>query len=99
MNHIFEVLMLVAFGAAWPFSIRRSWMSRSTAGKSIVFLWVVLIGYACGVINKIVNQQVSEGVVWVYAANALMVSLDTVLYYRNQILEKRVDLGNVSDSE
>ena len=79
MNQIFEVLMLIAFGAAWPFSIRKSWVSSSTAGKSIVFLWVVLVGYLCGITNKIINEQVGDGVIWFYTCNTLMVSIDTVL--------------------
>jgi len=88
MNQIFEVLMLLAFGAAWPFSIRKSWVSGSTAGKSIVFLWVVLIGYLSGIANKIINEQVGDGVIWFYTCNTLMVSIDTVLYYRNRRRER-----------
>ena len=87
MNQIFEILMLLSFGAAWPFSIRTSWRSRRTAGKSIVFLWVVLAGYSCGIANKIINDQTGDGVVWFYALNTVMVIIDTGLYYRNLRLE------------
>jgi len=48
----FEVLMLVCFGAAWPASIYRSYVSRTTAGKSIVFLVVVFAGYLAGITHK-----------------------------------------------
>ena len=41
---IFEIIMLVCFGAAWPFSIYRSYKSRENSGKSIAFLIVVFIG-------------------------------------------------------
>jgi len=94
MNQIFEVLMLLAFGAAWPFSIRKSWVSGSTAGKSIIFLWVVFFGYLCGIANKILNGQVGDGVIWFYTCNTLMVSLDTVLYYRNRRRERMAASSN-----
>jgi hypothetical protein len=42
---IFEMIMLVCFGAAWPFSIIKSYKSRDNNGKSVVFLFIVVIGY------------------------------------------------------
>lgn len=84
MNQIFEILMLLAFGAAWPFSIRKSWQSGSTAGKSVLFLWVVLLGYLAGITNKIVNGQVGDSVIWFYSCDMVMVLIDLLLYYRNR---------------
>ncbi len=49
---IFEIIMLLCFGFAWPFSIVKSFQSRSTKGKSILFLLVVLAGYIAGIIHK-----------------------------------------------
>ncbi|MDK2903673.1 MAG: hypothetical protein PWQ93_1592, partial [Clostridiales bacterium] len=46
---IFESIMLLCFGAAWPFSIYKSYKSRSTAGKSLVFSLLLLIGYISGI--------------------------------------------------
>jgi lipopolysaccharide export LptBFGC system permease protein LptF len=83
MEQLFEIIMLLAFGAAWPFSIRTSLQTRSTKGKSIVFLWVVFFGYVSGIVNKFVNDQAADMVVWFYLANVFMVAFDTVLYYRN----------------
>ena len=53
----FEAAMLVCFGLAWPVSIIRSWRSRSTGGKSIVFSVVILVGYLMGILNKVLYQQ------------------------------------------
>jgi len=39
---MFEIIMLVCFGAAWPFSIYKSYTSRSNAGKSIFFYLLYL---------------------------------------------------------
>jgi hypothetical protein len=83
---IFEILMLVCFGAAWPLNIYKSLTSRSTSGKSLLFLLVVNTGYICGMIHKIVFSY--DGVIFLYALNFLMVSIDIVLYFRNRRIER-----------
>jgi len=74
--------MLICFGAAWPFSIYKSYISKSTQGKSGSFLVVILIGYAAGILNKVYYNF--DNVVYLYALNMIMVALDLVLYLRNQ---------------
>jgi len=81
---IFEIIMLVCFGAAWPFSIYRSYKSKSIQGKSASFLVIVLIGYAAGILNKIYYNF--DNVIYLYALNMFMVIADLVLYMRNQRL-------------
>ena len=78
--------MLLCFGAAWPFSIHKSWTSRKTGGKSVFFLFVVLLGYAAGILNKLVYDP--DAVVWLYGLNSLMVGADIALYFRNRALER-----------
>jgi len=78
--------MIVCFGASWPFSIARSWRARTTAGKSIIFLWLVLLGYAAGVIHKMLHSR--DGVIVFYVINGLMVVVDIAIYYRNYALVK-----------
>ena len=84
---VYEILMLVCFGAAWPFSILKSWRSRSTKGKSLLFLSVILVGYVMGILNKILVRY--DGVVWLYALNGLMVSADTAIWFRNRAIERK----------
>jgi len=81
MSH-FEIIMLICFGAAWPFSIYKSAKSRSTNGKSLIFLIVIMIGYSSGIIHKILFHF--DGVVYLYGLNLLMVAVDTTLYFRNK---------------
>ena len=82
---IFEVIMLICFGAAWPFSIYKSYTSRSIEGKSVIFLWIVLAGYAAGVLHKLFYSY--DMVILFYLANGLMVTADIVIvYYRNNKL-------------
>lgn len=83
---LFEILMLLCFGAAWPFSIFRSYTSRSTAGKSVIFLWIVWIGYIFGILNKFLRGL--DIAVFFYILNLLMVSIDIGLYYRNRYIQK-----------
>jgi hypothetical protein len=88
---IFEIIMLVCFGAAWPFSIYKSWKSRDVAGKSLVFLIVVLVGYASGVVHKILYKY--DAVVFLYALNGLMVAVDIALYGRNRLYHSRQSIA------
>jgi hypothetical protein len=87
---VFEILMLVCFGAAWPFSIYRSLTSRSIAGKSVIFLFVVLIGYAAGVLHKLLYRY--DYVIFLYALNGCLVLTDIVLYFRNRLFHIRESL-------
>jgi hypothetical protein len=83
MNNIFEIGMLLCFGAAWPFSVYRTWKSRSNDGKSIMFLFVVLTGYISGILFKITANM--DYVIILYVFNTLLITLDIILYYRNKI--------------
>ncbi|MBP7095643.1 MAG: hypothetical protein KBC36_06095 [Spirochaetia bacterium] len=83
---VFEVIMLLCFGAAWPFSIARSLKSRSTGGKSLVFLLIVIAGYAAGIVHKVLYSK--DFVLWMYAFNMLMVATDAALWLRNRRLER-----------
>ena len=81
MMSIFEMGMLLCFGAAWPLNIYKSLKSRTAAGRSILFQWAIIIGYICGIIHKILYSN--NIVLYLYILNLLMVSFDTLLYFRN----------------
>lgn len=83
---IFEMLMLLCFGAAWPFSIYKSYKSKSVAGKSPYFLLILILGYIFGILNKIFFNY--DGVVYLYILNLIMVTTDFILYLRNIKLVK-----------
>ncbi|MEA2077624.1 MAG: hypothetical protein U9O95_06355 [Candidatus Marinimicrobia bacterium] len=86
MSH-FEIIMLICFGAAWPFSIYRSWVSRSTKGKSLLFMIIVMSGYIAGVFHKLFFDH--DLVIYLYGLNFFMVALDVALYIRNRAGEKK----------
>jgi len=82
---IFEITMLVCFGAAWPFSLYRSYRSRTNAGKSLFFLGVVFLGYVSGILHKIFFSP--DPVIGLYILNCIMVAGDILLYFRNRRIE------------
>ncbi len=86
---IFEILMLISFGSAWPFSIYRSFTSRSNEGKSFVFLLVVLLGYLAGILHKLFYNF--DMVIYLYILNFSMVAVDIIIYRRNLDLKKNND--------
>ena len=83
---IYEIIMLLCFGAAWPVSIRKSYLSRKVGSKSARFLIMVLVGYLAGIVHKIENDL--DPVIALYILNAVMVTIDLGLYLRNRRIEK-----------
>lgn len=84
---VFEIVMLVCFGAAWPASIYKSYTSGSNEGKSLIFLVIVLAGYMAGIIHKL--RFSPDFVILLYGLNALLVALDILLYVRNSAYRKK----------
>lgn len=81
----FEIAFLICFGAAWPASIYKSWKSRTNRGKSLFFLFLILTGYAMGILHKIFYYP--DRVILLYILNFTMVLTDMVLYFRNRRLD------------
>lgn len=86
MDQICEIFMLVCFGASWPLSVRKSWTSRSTMGKSLLFLLLIEMGYIVGLIGKLLFSP--SYVVIVYCINIVFVTTDIILFFRNHRYEK-----------
>jgi len=80
---IFEIIMLLCFGLAWPFSIYKSWKTRAVGSKSLIFLVALLIGYIAGILHKLFFAF--DGVIFLYALNGTMVGIDIGLYIRNKL--------------
>ena len=81
---VFEILMLVSFGFAWPTNIYKSLKSKSIKGKSVSFLYIILLGYVMGILHKIFYNF--DFVIIFYIINFIMVFVDLMLYYRNKRL-------------
>ena len=83
---IFEIIMLVCFGAAWPFSIHKSYTTKSTQGKSLTFMIIVIVGYISGMLHKIYYHY--DNVIYLYLLNTVMVAIDISLYLRYGLSRK-----------
>ena len=85
---IWEVIMMVCFGFSWPFAIVKTIRVKNPAGKSYLFLSLIIIGYIAGCIHKVTHQM--DWVLALYIINALMVATDMCLclYYKSK-LEKQ----------
>lgn len=78
---LFEFLMLLCFGASWPFSIAKSLRSKSAKGKSLGFMLLIELGYVFGIIHKVFFHR--NWVLWAYVALFVIVAFDIGLYFRN----------------
>ncbi len=82
MSQIFEAIMVISFGISWPLSIYKSFVSRTTKGKSLPFMLFILFGYGSGIVSKLVAGTLTYVFVF-YVLNFVMVAIDLCLYYRN----------------
>ena len=95
MSEILEIVMILSFGASWPFNVVRSFKARTAKGKSPAFLILILIGYVAGIVAKLTNTAYMAEfstkwyVLIFYIINFIMVAVDLGLYVRN----RRLDLG------
>lgn len=92
LAEILEIVMVVSFGASWPLNVMKSWKSRTTKGKSLPFLCLIVFGYIAGIISKLVSPSYKWYVLFFYCLNLVMVSVDLVLYARNYQLDKKAGI-------
>ena len=86
--------MLLSFGASWPLNVIKSLKTKSTKGKSLPFLLLIIFGYLCGITSKLINPAYMATfsskwyVLAFYVLNLSMVSTDLCIYFRNRSLKK-----------
>ncbi len=82
LRELFETMMVICFGIAWPISISKSLRAKTSKGKSLLFLFIILAGYSFGVTKKIVCGEIGPSLIF-YSINFIMVSFDIFLWMRN----------------
>ena len=101
ISEILEVIMIVRFGASWPMNVMKSWKARTTKGKSLAFLCLILFGYVAGITGKFLNPAYMAAfaekwyVLFFYVLNFVMVSIDFILYFRNKRLDAQRENNKV----
>ena len=94
MAELLEVIMIVSFGASWPFNVIKSYRARTTTGKSLPFLCLIFFGYIVGILSKLLNEAYMASfsekwyVLFFYVLNWIMVGVDLCLYVRNYRLDR-----------
>ena len=100
MAELLEIVMIVSFGASWPMNVMKSYKARTTKGKSLAFLLLILFGYVAGIASKLVNESYMANfgqkwyVLFFYVLNFVMVFVDLCLYFRNLQLDKKAAEAN-----
>ena len=100
MSEILEILMIVSFGCSWPLNVIKSYKSRTTKGKSLMFLCLIFFGYIAGIASKLVNEAYMASfaqkwyVLIFYILNFVMVGADLCMYVRNYRLDQKRELTN-----
>ena len=81
----FEAVMMICFGASWPFAILKTIRAKNPAGKSYLFMVLIMLGYLSGCIYKFLYRM--DAVFYLYAFNGVLVATDMILclYYRKRL--------------
>ena len=85
VSQICEFFMLFAFGFSWPFAIARTYKAghsgQGVAGKSPMFMIIVLLGYVGGILARLLDANASnDWLAIVYVIDMALVSTDLTLY-------------------
>ncbi len=95
MSEILEVVMIVSFGFSWPVNVIKSYKAKTTTGKSLAFLCIVLFGYIAGITSKLINETYMASlstkwyILFFYILNFIMVGIDLCVYIRNYKIDRR----------
>lgn len=90
MVTVCESVMLICFGISWPISAYKSFTSKTTKGKSVLFTLAIIVGYIAGITGKILGGNVNY-VLALYIVNLVFVSLDFALYFINRRRERAAE--------
>lgn len=90
---ILEIVMLVCFGISWPIAAVKTWRIRTAKNLSVLFYFLILMGYLAGIAAKFASNDVTF-VLTAYIINAVMVFLNILIYYRNRAIDRQQLINN-----
>lgn len=79
ISSLLEAGMMICWGSSWPFQVIKTYTTKDVSGKSILFLWLIEIGYVFGLLYKVFYHF--DYVIWLYILNFVLVGADMILYY------------------
>ena len=86
LAQILEAAMLVCFGVSWPINAYKAWKAKTAAGTSAMFLFLITVGYLCGIAAKFVSADLTW-VLAVYLFNLIALIANWAIYFRNRRLD------------
>lgn len=101
MSELFEIIMVVSFGASWPLNAMKAYRARSAKSTSPIFLGLIFVGYIFGIMSKFLNESymASFATKWYvlifYFINLITVSINIGLYIRNKRLDTLREKGEI----
>lgn len=91
-----EIILLVCFGASWPFNVIKAYKARTAKGTSLPFMSLIDFGYVAGIFKMVFTFIQNDGlkaVQWVafafYIVNLALVTTGIIIYFRNKGLDKK----------
>lgn len=99
-SEILETVMLICFGASWPFNLWKAAKSRTAKSTSLPFLLLIWSGYVAGIAAKLLKlcNPALPNPTWylmlAYGVNLLMLTACIAVYFRN----RRLDRGQTKES-
>lgn len=92
---VLEALMIVLFGISWPFNLLKSIRSKTTKGKSLLFLCLIDLGYIAGLTSKFFSESFVWSTDWwifvIYCINFTLVTADLIVYFINKSRENIIE--------
>ena len=93
---VLEAIMLILFGISWPFNLLKSIRTKSTKGKSLLFLVLIDLGYTAGITSKFFSTSFVWATDWwvfaIYVINFCFVTADLIMYFINRSRENKTSL-------
>ena len=90
---VLEATMLIMFGISWPFNLAKSIKSKSTKGKSLLFLVLIDVGYIAGITSKFFSTSFVWKTDWwvfaIYVINFCFVTADLTMFFINKNREQK----------
>ena len=91
---VLEAVMIILFGISWPFNLLKSIRSKTTKGKSLLFLVLIDLGYIAGLTSKFFSTTFVWATDWwifvIYSINFTLVTADLIVYFLNKSREKKI---------
>lgn len=91
-----EIIMVICFGASWPFNIIKAYKARTTKGTSLLFMALIGLGYVGGILCKVLTWIANGGLSWLayvafafYIINLGMIITGISIYFRNKRLDQK----------